>query len=56
MPAFAFLSLTCQLGQEGEGFSLRQTAFTASHDARRLAMHNADCVPAYAQQYDHLTT
>ena len=44
MNRLAFLSFTCQLGQEGERGFLVNTATPDTHDARRLATHNADGV------------
>lgn len=48
MPAFAFLSFTCQLGQEGEGALLIDSAFRLTQHTRRLACLFGDGVAAYA--------
>ncbi len=45
MSAFAFLSFTCQLGQEGDGGFLIQTATSAPNNTREPAPECPRCGP-----------
>lgn len=51
MPAFAFLLLTCQLRQEGEGGRLIQLANTTANDPRGLASRLCDGMACDEQQH-----
>ena len=55
MNRLAFLSFTCQLGQEGDGGSLVNAATPDTHDARRLATHNADGMACAEQQHNDIS-
>lgn len=52
MPAFAFLLLTCQLRQEGEGGCLIQATRSSTNDPRGLACLFGDGVTRDEQQHN----